>query len=168
MVDEVVIAYHEAGHAVLAERLGGRVLAVTIIPLEDDGPRRHGQTTIAWRTPNSRKSHKELVLAQAQVALAGPVAEMIYCDSQYEIEVIQEWWADWVLATGCLRELDAKISESDSISLLGEMMRDLIQWMSRDDVWHCVATVADELEAHETLEADQLEDLRSIGVLAAR
>lgn len=94
MVDEVVTSYHEAGHALLAERLGTRVLVVTIVPVDDEGPRRHGETTIAWRV---RGINAETTAIQsAKVALAGPVAEMIYCDLKYEVEVIQEWSCDWI------------------------------------------------------------------------
>lgn len=163
MVEEVVIAYHEAGHAVLAEQLGGHVLSVTIIPMDDDGPRRHGETRVAWRVDGGQDD--QVRLAQVQVALAGPVAEMIYTDTQYEIEILKEWWADWLVATRTIRAVRPKLTELQLLSLLEKHLQQLIGWMSRDDVWHQVATVADELEAHESLDEEQLDDLRSIGIL---
>ena len=166
MVEEVVTAYHEAGHAVLAEQLGGRVLSVTIIPVDDDGPRRHGETKVAWRIDSRRE--EQIGLAQVQVALAGPVAEMIYTDSQYEIEILKEWWADWLVATRTIRAVRPKLSDSQILQMLETHLRKLIAWMSRDDVWHQVATLADELEAHESLDEDQLDELRSIGILGIR
>lgn len=165
MVDEVVIAYHEAGHAVLAETVGARVLSVTIIPPDDAGPRRHGETTIAWHRPAGAKAAKKQLLSQARVALAGPVAEMIYCDTQYEVEVIQEWAADWLVASNSIQHLNVKATDRDILHLLGQLMEELIQWMSQDDIWHRVATLADELEAHEILDEERLDELRSLGWL---
>ena len=163
MIDEVVIAYHEAGHALLAERFGAHVLSITIQPDADDGPRRHGETVIAW--PTSSAQPKQFAIQQAKVALAGPVTEMIYCDLQYEIEVIQEWWADWLVASKSLRQLKPGLGDAEVLLLIEKLVADLIPWFSRDDVWDRVARLADELEAHETLEADQLAELRELGFL---
>ncbi len=44
-----VIAYHEAGHALVAVLLGGKVKQVTIEPDDDDGPDRQGDTQVLWR-----------------------------------------------------------------------------------------------------------------------
>ena len=48
MFVEIVVAYHEAGHALLAEWVSARVLFVTIDPTNDAGPRRHGKIKVAW------------------------------------------------------------------------------------------------------------------------
>lgn len=165
MVDEFVIAYHEAGHAVLAEAFGGHVLFVTIEPVEDDGPRRHGETKIAWRSGESSEQRKSLAAAQVKVALAGPVSEMIYCDEQYEIEILREWWADWLLATHAITTLHRGIKDADVHRILQREMQQLIEWISQDQVWHKIASLADELVAHQTLEADQLDELRRCGLL---
>src|SRR5579863_4685196 len=44
-----LIAYHEAGHALMAVLLGGKVKQVTIEPDDDDGPARQGDTQVYWR-----------------------------------------------------------------------------------------------------------------------
>lgn len=163
MVDEVVTAYHESGHVVLAEHLGAHVLTVTIEPQLDDGPRRHGETTIAWS--KNQINADEQALMQARVALAGPAAEMIYCDQQFEAEVIQEWWADWLVAANSIRQIRGSIPDQILLSILGKLTQDLIQWMSADEVWDRIARVADELEAHQTLDSDQLDELRELGFL---
>jgi ATP-dependent Zn protease len=67
-----LIAYHEAGHALMALMLGGTVKQVTIEPDNDDGPDRQGDTQIIWR--RSGISDKEFAEMAVQVSLAGPVA----------------------------------------------------------------------------------------------
>ena len=42
------IAYHEAGHSVVAAWLGAEVVSVTLEPDRDDGPRRDGDAAIRW------------------------------------------------------------------------------------------------------------------------
>lgn len=163
MIDEVAVAYHEAGHALLAERFGAHVLSVTIQPANDDGPRRHGETTVAWR--QGRKTSEQLSMQQASVALAGPVAEMIYCDEQYEIRIIREWWGDWLAAAGAIRRIRRELSDDAVLAVIENLVEELIEWFSQDDVWDKLARLADELEAHETLESDQLEELRQLGFL---
>ena len=75
-----LIAYHEAGHALVAVLLGGRVKLVTIEPDNDDGPSRSGETVVHWRRGVSAR---EMAVKGVQVYLAGPVAEMIYSGDQY-------------------------------------------------------------------------------------
>ena len=70
-------AYHEAGHALMALLLGGKVRLVTIEPDNDDGPDRQGDTQVLWR--RSGISDKEFAEKAVQVSLAGPVAECRNC-----------------------------------------------------------------------------------------
>ena len=88
-----IIAYHEAGHALMAMLLGGEVRLVTIQPDNDDGPDRQGDTQVCWR--RSGISDKEFAKKAVQVSLAGPVAEMIYTGDPYHPGLIAEWAADW-------------------------------------------------------------------------
>ena len=44
-----LIAYHEAGHALIALLLGGQVKQVTIEPDNGEGPDRQGDTQAAYR-----------------------------------------------------------------------------------------------------------------------
>lgn len=163
MVDDFVIAYHEAGHAVLAEQLGGHVIYVTIEPVDDDGPRRHGEAKIAWDMAAISKGDARF--APLHTALAGPVAEMIYCDEQYEIKILREWAADWMVAAHTIRTMRPGITQAEIERVLQQQMHKIVDWMSQDHIWHQIASVADELAAHHTLEADQLDELRSLGLL---
>lgn len=163
-MDELsIVAYHEAGHALLAERLGGHVLMATIEPVDDDGPRRHGETQIAWRTADMTR--QEFAMRQLQVALAGPVAEMIYSDEQYEPRLIREWWADWIVATASIRELKPAITDDEVLQFVNKVLKELIAYFSQDETWDRLAMLADHLEAHQSLDEDLLDELRQSHVL---
>ena len=88
-----IVAYHEAGHALMAVLLGGKVKHVTIEPDDDDGPARQGDTQVLWR--HAGISEKEFAKKVVQVSLAGPVAEMIYSGDPYHPGLVAEWAADW-------------------------------------------------------------------------
>ena len=88
-----IIAYHEAGHALMAVLLGGKVQQVTIDPDDDDGPARQGDTQVVWR--RSGVNDKEFAKMAVQVSLAGPVAEMIYSGDPFHPGLVAEWAADW-------------------------------------------------------------------------
>ena len=89
-------AYHEAGHAFMASYLGGQVHTVTITPDRDDGPRRFGDTEVRWEL--SQYTDRQLRENAVRVALAGPVAEMLYRQEPYHPGLVGEWAADWRLA----------------------------------------------------------------------
>src|SRR5476651_762742 len=88
-----IVAYHEAGHALMALLLGGKVKHVTIEPDDDDGPARQGDTQVLWR--HAGINEKEFAKKVVQVSLAGPVAEMIYSGDPYHPGLVAEWAADW-------------------------------------------------------------------------
>lgn len=165
MFDEVVSAYHEAGHVLLAEHVGARVLFVTIDPIDDDGPRRHGETRVAWATNAWRANCARSAVSRAKVALAGPAAEMIYRDEHYAPQLIQEWWADWLMAAASLRSWKATLTDRAVLHQISALMAELLDWFRLDHVWARLALLADQLEAHETLESDQLDALRAVGLL---
>ncbi len=158
MNEQSWIAYHEAGHVLLAEHLGGRVLMVTLEPQWDDGPRRHGETTIAW---NAALSGRERARMEVAVALAGPVAELLYRDEIPASEMLQAWSADWSVAQKNLRQLSPAATDTQILHLASEVLGALREWFSAPAVWDCLAQLATELEAHETLEEDLLEELRA-------
>ena len=64
-----LIAYHEAGHALMAVLLDGKVKQVAIEPDNDDGPDRQGDTQVVWR--RTGLSDKEFAKIAVQVSLAG-------------------------------------------------------------------------------------------------
>jgi len=147
-----IIAYHEAGHALMAMLLGGKVKQVTIEPDDDD---RQGDTQILWR--RSGISEKEFAKIAVQVSLAGPVAEMIYSGDPYHPGLVVEWAADWREAWEAAIPLIP--NERKRLEYLEDVSIQLYHRLKRDDLWAALAALADNLLAHETLERDQVEEI---------
>ena len=104
-MDLELTAYHEAGHAVAAVALGARVRLITLEPeAPDEGRPRMGETQVVW-TPG-KFSDREARERGVQVALAGPVAEMLYSVDPYHPGFVVAWaayrQAALELATGWL------------------------------------------------------------------
>lgn len=150
-----LIAYHEAGHALVAYLLGGRVRQVTIEPDHDDGPRRGGDTQVIWR--RTRADEVEFAKKSVQVHLAGPVAEMIYSGEPYHPAFIAEWAADWQGASESAALLHRE--ESKQVQFLEAVSITLHRQLQQDELWMALATLADQLLAHETLEWEQVEEV---------
>jgi len=150
-----ISAYHEAGHVYLAIRSGARVRSVTIDPDWDDGPQRHGDTQIAW--PRKRLSERELQEKIILVALAGPVAEMIYSGDPYHPGLVAEWSADWrqawSAAEGLHRDEQARMAYLEQISI------QLYHLLNQDRHWEAIAMLVDNLLAHETLDAEMISEI---------
>jgi ATP-dependent Zn protease len=150
-----LIAYHEAGHALMALLLGGTVQQVTIEPDNDDGPQRQGDTQVRWR--RSRMSDKDFAVIAVQVCLAGPVAEMIYSGDPYHPGLVAEWAADWRdawnIASALHVDSRARLQYLESVSVR------LYHRMKQDDHWSALASLADHLLVHETLDAEQVEEI---------
>ena len=151
-----LIAYHEAGHAIVAHLLGGRVKQITIDPDNDDGPERYGDTQVRWRKVSNEKLFAQNVV---QTCLAGPVAEMIYSGDPYHPGVVPEWAADWRDAWEAAEVLFA--NERQRLSYLEQVSIDLYHRMKRDDFWAALASLADHLLAHETLEEEEIREIIS-------
>ena len=150
-----LIAYHEAGHALMAVLLGGEVRSVTIEPDNDDGPDRQGDTQVLWR--RSRMSDKQFAEAAIQVSLAGPVAEMIYSGDPYHPGLIAEWAADWEEAWQAAALLHR--DERQRLAFLEQTSIRLHRQLQQNEIWAALAALADNLLAHETLEAEQVEEI---------
>jgi ATP-dependent Zn protease len=150
-----LIAYHEAGHALMAALLGGKVKQVTIEPDNDDGPERTGDTQVVWR--RSRMSDKEFAEIAVQVCLAGPVAEMIYSGDPYHPGFVAEWAADWREAWEAAMPLHA--GQRQRLEYLEAVSIRLYHRLKEDDLWAALASLADNLLAHETLEAEQVQEI---------
>lgn len=148
-------AYHECGHAFIAVYLGGRVHSLTIDPDRDDGPDRFGAAEIRWR--RARLSAQELQHKLVLTALAGPVAEMIYQGEPLHPGFVPEWSDDWRRAW----EAAAAIlpDERKRLAFLEEAVRHLHGLLSQDRHWAAVSALADNLLAHETLEAEEIDDV---------
>jgi ATP-dependent Zn protease len=148
-------AYHEAGHTLIALRLGGQVTQVTIAPDDDDGPLRSGDTQVLWRSTGI--SDKEFAQITVQVSLAGPVAEMIYSGDPYHPGAVPEWAADWKEAWAAAALF--KPNERQRMEHLEQVSIRLYHLLKSDEVWGILASLADNLLAHETLEAEQVEEI---------
>lgn len=151
-------AYHESGHAFMAAFLGGEVRSLTIEPDRDDGPARFGDVQIGWRRHGM--SVKEFQNKLVLVALAGPIAETIYRGEPLHPGFVPEWADDWqraweaaelILPDECLR-----------LAFLEETARQLHGRLSRDEHWAAIAALADELLAHETLDAEQIQEVLAV------
>lgn len=150
-------AYHECGHAVAAKLFGGQIDLLTIEPDLDDEtlPQRTGEIRVFW--PDGACSEKELAIREIKVCLAGPVVEMIFDQSQFAPQFIEEWAYDWQFAVERAREF---LPRNKSVpEQLAEYVHQLLQFFERDDIWAAVAALADELEAHETLEPEQIDEV---------
>lgn len=144
-------AYHEAGHAVIATMLGARVHYLTIEPDHRDHPVREAEVAIQWpKDLNTRRSHRNQLL----VALAGPAAEMVYRGEPLHPAFVQEWSMDWAEAVEIAQEFERSLEKQNA--LLERIARELFELFRRDDLWQATAEVADLLEAHETLEGDEV------------
>ena len=136
--------YHEAGHCVMAVLRGATVERATIAP-EEDGF--HGLVEIHWPHPAAAAD----LLA---VALAGPVAEMIYSGDPYHPGLIPEWAHDWKQAWRIGRR--ATRSDRDCLNLLEKTIAKLHHTMSSDTWWAAVAAVSDLLAAHDEIEHEEI------------
>ena len=150
-----LIAYHEAGHALMAVLLGGKVKQVTIEPDDDDGPDRQGDTQVLWR--RSGISDDEFAKIAVQVSLAGPVAEMIYSGDPYHPGLVAEWAADWREAWEAATPLHP--AERQRFEYLEQISIQLYHRLKQGDLWAPLASLADNLLAHETLDCEQVDEI---------
>ena len=150
-----IIAYHEAGHALMALLLGGEVKLVTIEPDNDDGPDRQGDTQVLWRRAGI--SDKEFARNAVQVSLAGPVAEMIYSGDPYYPGLVAEWAADWREAWNSALVLHP--NEPQRLEYLEDVSIQLYRRLKEDHLWAALASLAYHLLAHASLEGELVEEI---------
>ncbi len=140
-------AYHEAGHAVVASILGGRVVSVSI---ESESDEVDGDAVVAWS--RAGRTDRELALDEIRVALAGPIAELVYAGEYDYLRIREEHAVDWQIALSCLRRLE--MSTQREAGLLQKTVAELYQTIRQDNVWSSIGDVADLLAVHETIEGD--------------
>lgn len=139
----------------MAIYVGARVRSVTIEPDSDDGPERFADVQIEW--PVDQFTDQELQERYVQVALAGPVAEMIHSGEPFHPGFVAEWAADWKLAWQAAASLFP--IEQKRLSYLEASTAHLYRLLHRDDHWAALAAIVDNLLAHETLEGEEVEDI---------
>lgn len=153
MIEELT-AFHEAGHAFAAIFLGATVKSVSIDPDRDDGPERTGDTIVLW---NQRKfTPREMAEKSAVVALAGPVAEMVYRGAPFHPALVAEWQHDWQTATEALAHVPGL---QQRIAHLEQATLDLYQMFREDRHWAAIGAIADHLLAHEILDREMLQEI---------
>lgn len=152
-----ISAYHECGHAFVALHVGARVLSMTVDPDWDDGPERFADIQIEW--PSGQFTEKEYHQKNAMIALAGPVAEMIHSGEPYHPAMVAEWSNDWGVAWHSASQLFS--AEQKRLAWLEQTSIELYRLLNRDDYWQVIATLADHLLAHETLEGDEVLEIVS-------
>jgi ATP-dependent Zn protease len=151
---EELTAFHEAGHAYAAIYVGARVQSVTIDPDNDDGPNRFGDTVVLWS--RRRFSQKDMAEKAAWVALAGPVAEMVYTQKPFHPATVAEWSQDWETAFESLehvRNVQHRLAELERYTI------ELYQAFQDDNHWAAIGAIADSLLAHETLDEEMLQEI---------
>jgi len=148
------IAYHEAGHAVVAAWLGAEVVSVTLEPDWDDGPRRDGDAAIRWH--HRGLTARELCQRELMAVLAGPVAEMIHSGQRCSLDSLPQWSGDWQMAQQFASVLVRGRRQVDA--LIEITVEKLYRLVSDAAVWQVIAEVADLLEAFETIEGDQVHE----------
>jgi len=146
------VFYHEAGHAVVAAWLGAEVLYVTVEPDRDDGPVRDGDAAVRWHHRGFTK--RQLCERELMAVLAGPVAEMIHTQTPQTVNSRPEWACDWGVAWALSESLAP--ANSSRLAMLQAVTIKLFQVMSQGDFWQAIAEVADLLDAHETVEGDEV------------
>ncbi len=148
------IAYHEAGHAVMAVWLGGEVLRVTIEPDHDDGPRRDGEAMVRWH--HRGLTARQLRERELMTVLAGPIAEMTHQETNLPISSLPQWAEDFRIAC----EISAMIVElpSQRRRMLEAVTDQVHLLVKRHDFWQAIAEVADQLEAYETIEGEEVSE----------
>ena len=148
-------AYHEAGHAFMAILVGARVRSVTIDPDWDDGPKRYADIQVEW--PIGDFTDRELSQKAVQVALAGPVAEMLHTGDPFHPGMVPEWASDWDVAWKSAEPLFP--DERKRLAYLEDTSIQLYRLMDRSDNWAALAAVVDNLLAHETLDGEAVDGI---------
>ncbi len=153
-MEEEVTAFHEAGHAFAAIYLGATVRSISIDPDNDDGPKRFGDTVVLW----SRKkfTEREMQEKSAIVALAGPVAEMVYLERPVHPASVAEWQHDWDAAMQAIQHIPQL---QRRLAWLEKSTVDLYEIFRQDHHWAAIGALADNLLAHEILDREMIQEI---------
>jgi ATP-dependent Zn protease len=144
-------AYHEAGHTVVAYRLGVKIEHVSIVPDHDSrGHFAHGYLFCA-RGHGSDRANLERAI---KICLAGPLAQAQFHRRSYR----RHGRHDYDCATGLARYLAGSAGEREFLRYQERQTKSLVEHL-----WNEIDAVAQAL-----LERDHLSGTEVKGVIAAR
>jgi hypothetical protein len=144
-------AWHEAGHAVIAHLLGGRIVSISLEPEEDGFG---GRSAIQWGTSDGAS----VASLSGRVALAGPIAEVERFGGHDldDVHVLAAWEADWREIERCAAVLERQAEGQRR--LVEGWAREVRTMLLDPGVEELVARVADALDAHGELDETLFED----------
>lgn len=149
-MDEVT-AYHESGHAVVALTLGGTVESVSVEVPSDWAA---GDTRVIWRgNPDSR----QFCLNEIRVALAGPIAEMVFVGDYDYLRIKAEHEIDWRIVASATARLG--LTPDKTQRLLGQYAADLYRQIRQDHLWSAIGDIADRLQIDGTLDGETVAEV---------
>jgi hypothetical protein len=156
------LAYHEAGHAVIAQSLGIRVFYACVVPRYGDG----GHVSLAGL---ATMTMQDALL----ITLAGPAAQRRYFPLQQEFS---DDLADEMgrFDTAQARTLLSVSRGADQTQVLSEATaRDLARWRERADRavaihWEWITAVARALEYRQRVSGDEIAALNPVAHQSSR
>ena len=156
MDDETLTAYHESGHAVVGYAMGGKIDSMQLWGEEDDYlPERFGDCRVNWGRVDAKADWQRQ--REIMTILAGPVAEMIYRGEELHPATYGPWQHDWdtamSIASGMVRD-PVKCTR-----LLEMIILELHKHLQKEPCWPAIASLADELGAHEMLVEEQVAEV---------
>ncbi|MGH2352822.1 MAG: hypothetical protein ACRDI2_15500 [Chloroflexota bacterium] len=157
-IPEMVMAYHEAGHAVIAHLYGGAIHRVSIVPTLGSTPERPTTSAVSPDAParagvGRHASAVDQTRQQLSAILAGEAADALRSGQAHPVST-----SDRDLARTLALDLaGGDASKADAI-VEAELTRtrDLLQ---RPDTWARVEAIAQALLRHRTLEGERLQAL---------
>lgn len=140
----------------IAYALGGQVDGIQLGGEADEWlPERFGDCRINWGRVDPTCDWQ--IQREVLTVLAGPVAEMVYRDDSMHPATFPPWQYDWLCAWKICGRVVA--DETHRRALIDRLLGDLTACIRTDACWAAIAALADELEAHESLQSDEVHDL---------
>ena len=149
-MDEIT-AWHEAGHAVVAVMLGGVIDEVSVELPDTEAA---GATGVFWASASDARSQ---CINDIHVALAGPIAEMIFIGDYDYLRIKQEHAVDWEVVAASVQRMG--MSPVAAQKFLSSVATELYERLRQDEVWSAVADVAERLELDGTIDGNTVNDL---------
>jgi ATP-dependent Zn protease len=146
-MDDRILAYHEAGHTVIALALDIPVVLVSIDP-------RNGHAAVTCIDPASAATCNrdiESICAHVVMKLSGPLSELAFTQTPASDD---DWGVDLTSAESLIAEAAAPEYTAELTAVLIEAALDIVAAN-----WPLITKVADQLCIHRTLSGDQVRDL---------